>query len=369
MKIEVQREALLPALISVAAVVERRQTLPILSNLLVETTDEGFVLTSTDLELQISSIVEGAVGESGTITLPAKKFADVCKALPEKGRIKLEVGQGRGLIRCGRSRFALSTLPADDYPSLEGDKSDEAFEVESDLLLRMVERTGFAMAHQDVRYYLNGLLLEVSPGALVAVATDGHRLAKAEAALSELRAWENQRQIIVPAKAVAELKRLLSGSAGQRAKLEIGERTLVVRVGGNVLTTKLIDGRYPDYSRVIPTELERVAVVAREELREALGRTAVLSYEKQKGVRMTFEEGSLKLEVSNPEHEEAEEDIGIEYQGVKTVIGFNVGYWLDVLNTLEGESVEVRFRDSEVSAILTDPQSPGELYVVMPMRI
>jgi DNA polymerase-3 subunit beta len=369
MKIEVQREDLLPALTSVAAVVERRQTLPILSNLLVQTTDEGFVLTATDLELQISCNIKGKVEEPGAITLPAKKFADLCKALPEKGLITIEIGQSRASIRSGRSRFALSILPAEDYPSLEGETTELWFEIETAVLVRMLERTSFAMAHQDVRYYLNGLLVEISTGKLVTVATDGHRLAKSEATLSSLDTWENTKQLILPAKSVAELKRLMSGMGGQQTRLEIGDRSVVIRVGENVVTTKLIDGRYPDYGRVIPSQLEHSAMVERDLLREALARTAVLSYEKQKGVRMTFEEGNLRLEVSNPEHEEAREDIGIDYDGQTTTIGFNVGYWLDVLNVVDGKEIEMKFLDSEVSAILSDPDSPGELYVVMPMRI
>ena len=307
--------------------------------------------------------------EAGAITLPAKKFADVSKALPENSRISLEVSDTRGYVRCGRSRFSLSTLPAEDYPGLEGEASEQAFEVETAVLARMIERTSFAMAHQDVRYYLNGLLLEICPGRLVTVATDGHRLAKAESAVSALQSWEEKRQLILPEKTVAELKRLLAGKVGETTRLEIGDRTVVIRVGNNVVTTKLIDGRYPDYSRVIPTQLQHSALLEREAVKDSLARTAVLSYEKQKGVRMTFEEGTLKLEVSNPEHEEAEEEIAIDYQGGSTTIGFNVGYWLDVLNVLDGKSVEVRFLDSEVSAILSDPESPNELYVVMPMRI
>lgn len=369
MKIEVQREDLLPALTSVAAVVERRQTLPILSNLLLQSADAGFVLTATDLELQISSRIEGKVVEEGAITLPAKKFADLCKALPEKGVISLEIGESRASIRCGRSRFSLSTLPAEDYPGLEAQTGDLWFEMETAVFSRMLDRTSFAMAHQDVRYYLNGLLLEVGAGKVVAVATDGHRLAKAEVELKELEAWEEQKQLILPAKSVNELKRLMSLKGHERTRLEIGDRAVVIRVGETVLTTKLIDGRYPDYARVIPAQLEHSALVERDLLREALARTAVLSYEKQKGVRMTFEDGNLCLEVSNPEHEEAREDLAIEYQDASTSIGFNVGYWLDVLNVVDGKSVEVRFLDSDVSAILTDPDSPSELYVVMPMRI
>ncbi|WPL15124.1 DNA polymerase III subunit beta [Thiorhodovibrio winogradskyi] len=369
MKIEVYRDHLIPALISVASVVERRQTLPILSNLLVKTLENSLVLTATDLELQISCNVEGTIDVPGAITLPAKKLADICKALPDNSVIKLEVADKRAIIRCGPSRFMLSTMPAEDYPGLEGDSVHQSFEIDTELLCRMFECTSFAMAHQDVRYYLNGLLVQIHSGKLVLVATDGHRLAKSELLMPALDAWEQEKQLIFPAKTVSELKRMLGGKFGATTIFEIGDRSVVIRIGKNVLTTKLIDGRYPDYERVIPYSLKYTTTIDRETLRNALTRTAVLSYEKQKGVRMTFADGSLKLEVSNPEHEEAQEDIPIVFNGDDTTIGFNVSYWLDVLNAMTGNLVEVRFSDSEVSSILVDPESDGELYVVMPMRI
>ncbi|MBK1647956.1 DNA polymerase III subunit beta [Rhabdochromatium marinum] len=369
MKIEVQREDLVPTLMGVAAVVERRQTLPILGNLLIKTTEQGFSISATDLELQISSHVQAKVLEPGSITLPAKKFADICKALPEKAHISVEISQNRASIRCGRSRFSLSTLPAEDYPTLEGEEGQQFFELETAVLAKMIERTSFAMAHQDVRYYLNGLLLEICPGKLIAVATDGHRLAKAEAEIAALNSCEDTKQLILPAKTVSELKRLLSSKVGATVQLDIGDRSIVIRAAETVITSKLIDGRYPDYARVIPSHLESSAVVDREMLRDSLSRTTVLSYEKQKGVRMTFEEGLLRLEVSNPEHEEAQEEVGIDYSGQTITIGFNVGYWLDVLTVMDGKTAEIRFLNSEVSAILVDPESSGELYVVMPMRI
>jgi DNA polymerase-3 subunit beta len=369
MKIEILREDLIPALSGVAAVVERRQTLPILSNLLIETSDKGILLKATDLELQISSLVSGDVIDEGAITVPAKKFSDICRALPEGSRILLDVGESRATIRAGKARYQLSTLPAEDYPGLESNLGERVLNVDSDVLLRMIERTSFAMAHQDVRYYLNGLLLEIGDGKLISVATDGHRLAKSEVEFAGSAGWEGQSQFILPAKTVGELKRLVGGKEKGIVKLQLGERGAGASLGETILTTKLIDGRYPDYSRVIPAHLEETAVINRELLRDALTRTAVLSYEKQKGVRMTFETGLLKLEVSNPEHEQAEEEIPIEYAGKKTMIGFNVGYWIDVLNVIDGEELEVRFLDSDVSAVVSDPVCPGDIYVVMPMRI
>lgn len=369
MKIEIQREDLVPALNGVAAVVERRQTLPILSNLLVKTTDSGIFLTATDLELQITSEIQSQVLEPGATTLPAKKFADICKAFPDSSRITLELNNHRASIRSGRSRFSLSTLPFEDYPSLETDVCDTFFDIESALFLHMLDRTSFAMAHQDVRYYLNGLMLEITSGKLICVATDGHRLAKSEYQITSLDDWEETKQIIIPAKTVNELKRLLSAKPAQYSRLEIGSRSILVKNGSTVISSKLIDARYPDYVRVIPSHLEHSAVADREILRDSISRIAVLSYEKQKGVRMTFAEGNLRLELSNPEHEEAQEEVEIDYHGSGASIGFNVGYWLDVLNSLDGESIEMQFLDSDVSAILRDPKSPGDLFVVMPMRI
>lgn len=359
----------MPALSGVAAVVERRQTLPILSNLLIEAREGTVVLTATDLELQVSAEVSAKVEEAGAITLPAKKFADICRALPEHSVVKVNVEGNRSSIRSGRSRFFLSVLAAEDYPSLEGEEGQVRVEVEREVLQRMLDRTSFAMGQQDVRYYLNGLLLEFAGDRFVAVGTDGHRLAKSEGSLKLGIDAEESRQVIVPGKTVSELRRLLGHSAVGTVDLEVGERTLVVRAGKTVVTTKLIDGRYPDYNRVIPGHLERSAILGRDVLKESLARTAVLSYEKHKGVRMTFDQGGLELEVRNPEQEEATEEIEIDYSGERTTIGFNVGYWLDVLNVIEGRDLRVKFMDSDVSAVLEDPNSSTELYVVMPMRI
>lgn len=369
MKITVKRSDLAPALNSVAAVVERRQTLPILSHLLIETASDSIVLTATDLELQISSRVAADIIENGRITLPAKKFADICRVLPDDEQIELNIQEGKANVRCGRSRFSLSTLPADDYPCLDVDVGEQKFKIDRDLFYGLIERSSFAMAHQDVRYYLNGLLLEVIKGKLVAVATDGHRLAKAEIDMENLADWTEKQSVILPAKTVSELKRLLSGKNADDCELEFGHRAMMIRMANTIITTKLIDGRYPDYERVIPENLTHSAKIERETLRTALARTAVLSYEKQKGVRMTFKEGVLCLEVSNPEHEEAKEELEIEYQGEEIAIGFNVSYWLDALNATEGDWINVQFVDSEVSTILADPDSSTELYVIMPMRI
>lgn len=369
MKIQLKRSELAPALTTVAAVVERRQTLPILSNLLIETQDDALVLTATNLELQISARIPASILQAGRITLPAKKFADICRALPEDGQIEIEVKQSRAIVRSGRSYFSLSTLPAEDYPSLEANATEDSFAVGRDILYRLIEHSSFAMAHQDVRYYLNGMLLIVTTGKIIAVATDGHRLAKVEAETQALDSWPQERSVILPAKTVTELKRLLNNKGAETCQMELGESAIVVKMENTIITSKLIDGRYPDYERVIPRNLNHLAKIDRETLKNALTRMSVLSYEKQKGVRMTFAQDTLKLEVSNPEQEEAEESIAVEYPDEETTIGFNVAYWLDVLNVIEGKWICAHFIDAEASTILTDPESEGELYVVMPMRI
>lgn len=368
MKIIVERENLAPALAGIGSVIERRQTLPILSNLLIETEEDQFVITATDLEMQISTRLAGTVDVAGSITLPAKKLIDICRLLPDQSTVTIEVEKERARVVSGRSRFMLGTLPSNGYPSLEGEDTEHVFDIPASAFRRMVEKTCFAMAQQDVRFFLNGLMLELREGLLVAVATDGHRLAKAEFAFPDIGTGV-QRQIIIPTKSVLEIKRLLSTNGPENVTLEIGQRTILIRYGDWTFRSKLIDGRYPDYMRVIPKGLSNVALIDRQSLRSALSRTSVVSYEKLKGVRMTFDQGLLKLEVTNLEQEEGMEELEIEYSGESTMIGFNVGYWLDVLDALDSKMVEARFMDADVSAVLRDPDSDAELYVVMPMKI
>jgi DNA polymerase-3 subunit beta len=370
MNIGMDRSQLLPALAMVSGVVERRHTLPILGNLLIAADNGGVTLRATDLELEIGTRTGGRVQEGGATTVPARKLLDICRSLPEGAEVTIRTDGDRAAVVSGRSRFMLSTLSADDFPSMDVGDAEVSLELEQGVLRRLLEKTAFAMAQQDVRYYLNGVMLELSSEQVIAVATDGHRLAKATAALDAgaVKDLSETMQVIVPAKTVIELKRLLGQEAGT-ASLELSARTLRLSMGHTVVTSKLVDGRYPEYDRVIPKGLERHAVVDREGLRAALQRTAILSNEKYKGVRVAFEDGTLGLQSHNPEKEEAEDALEIDYTGDATMIGFNVGYIQDVLGAVDEGAVEIWFRDGDSSAVWHGQGAEDETFVIMPMRL
>ena len=370
MNIEILRSELLPALSAIAGVVERRQTLPILGNVLVRSADGGIGLRATDLELEISSVARVLKADEGEITLPARKLMDICRSLPETARISIKGEGERAVVASSRSRFTLSTLPATDFPSMDVGEPDVVVRVATGVLKRLLEKTAFAMAQQDVRYYLNGVLLELQDDVVRTVATDGHRLAKVSAKLEAPlgRAGNGPLQMIVPAKSVTELKRLLSAEGGE-VVLELSERTMRVSLGPTVVASKLVDGRYPDYERVIPKDLPKRAWIDKEPLRAALQRAAILSNEKYKGVRVSFSKGVLALQAHNPEKEQAEDEVEMEYEGETVVVGFNVGYILDVLQVLQQDRVEVCFRDGDSSAVWRGEGAGDEEFVIMPMRL
>lgn len=370
MKISVGRSVLLSALSVVGGVVERRQTLPILGNLLLVAEDDQLHLKGTDLEIEISSRATAEVQDPGVATLPARKLIDICRSLPDGAEIQIRTQGERASVVCERSRFTLSTLPAADFPAMEAPEAEVRLDIERAVLQRLLEKTAFAMAQQDVRYYLNGVLLELWSDRAVAVATDGHRLAKASAALVGQGSGlsEEPKRIILPAKTVLELKRLLSG-APEAVQMELSVRTLRVGLGSTQVVSKLVEGQYPDYNRVIPGDLAMRALIEREPLRRALQRTAILSNEKYKGVRVCFEKNRLALQTQNPEKEEAEDELEIEYSGDVVAVGFNLGYVLDVLAAVDAEQVEVRFRDAESSAVWQGLGAEDETFVIMPMRL
>ena len=366
MQITMVREAILPAAVIIGSVVERRQTLPILGNVLVHVFEGGVGLTATDLEVEVKTTAAAETIGEGEFTVPAKKFLDICRTLPEAARIVVRVEEERADIRSGRSRFLLGTLPAADYPSIEGTGAEATFEVGQGVLKRLFDMTAFSMAQQDVRYYLNGLLVELSQGKIRAVATDGHRLALGEAGADI--GQEAERQVLLPRKAVMELSRLLDyGEA--IVTIELTSSLARFRLGTSVFTTKLIDGRFPDYEKVIPRSADKTAIVDREMFRSALARASILSTEKYKGIRLTFDEGSLRLQAHNPEQEEAEDELEIDYEDTALSIGFNVGYLLDILNVLESEKVALDLSSTNTSTVVRVPGDEGCLYVVMPMRL
>ena len=370
MKFSIARDALIKPLNLVAGVVERRQTLPILSNVLLALEDKTLSLTGTDLEVELIGRVElDAAGVDGEVTVPARKLVDICKSLPEGSTIEFSLEAGKATVKAGRSRFTLSTLPAADFPAVEGGAGSVALSLDQSLVKQLIDSTAFAMAQQDVRYYLNGLFLEIMGGRLRVVATDGHRLALATGpALVEAA----DTGVIIPRKGVLELSRLLDGSVP--LELAIGTNHIRATNEQFTFTSKLVDGKFPDYERVIPKNADKSVIGERGELKQAFTRTAILSNEKYRGVRLKLSDNSLDITANNPEQEQAEEVVGVQYSGAELEIGFNVSYLLDVLSVLEQPQVRLSLSDEASSALLENAEAPSEgeperLYVVMPMRL
>ncbi len=367
MHFTISREALLKPLQLVAGVVERRQTLPVLSNVLLVVEGQQLSLTGTDLEVElVGRVALEDAAEPGEITVPARKLMDICKSLPADALIDLRLDEQKALIKSGRSRFTLSTLPASDFPTVEEGPGSLNFSVEQGKLRRLIERSGFAMAQQDVRYYLNGMLIEVSNGMLRAVATDGHRLAMCSMQAGIEQA--DRHQVIVPRKGILELARLLTDQDAQ-VNVVLGQHHIRATTGEFTFTSKLVDGKFPDYERVLPRGGDKLVIGDRQTLREAFSRTAILSNEKYRGIRLQLESGLLKIQANNPEQEEAEEEVVVDYSGAALEIGFNVSYLLDVLGVMTADQVRMTLSDSNSSALVQEADNDDSAYVVMPMRL
>jgi DNA polymerase-3 subunit beta len=367
MKFSISRDALLKPLNLVAGVVERRQTLPILANVLMVLDGERLSLTGTDLEVELVGRVQlAASGDSGEVTVPARKLVDICKSLPEGSDIDFSVQDGKVTVKSGRSRFTLSTLPAREFPNVEDSMGTHQFTLKQGELKRLIDRTGFAMAQQDVRYYLNGMLWELSGKQLRVVATDGHRLALCT--LPHKVDVNGDTQVILPRKGVLELSRLLLEEDAEIAVV-IGSNHIRATTNDFTFTSKLVDGKFPDYQRVLPRSPDKSVFGSRLELRQAFTRTAILSNEKYRGVRLKLTDNSLDIVANNPEQEEAEETVPVEYRGDSLEIGFNVSYLLDVLGVLSGEKVKLSLSDPNSSALLEESDEGDSIYVVMPMRL
>lgn len=366
MDLQISREALLRPLQQVIGVVERRQTLPILGNVLLQVRDGRLSLTGSDLEVELVASVVVEQVEDAEATVPARKLLDICRALPEQGTMRMRSEGQRMVIRSGASRFSLATLPAEDFPATEDIEFTREFTLTQGLLKRLVDRTHFCMAHQDVRYFLNGLLLEIRDRAVRAVATDGHRLALCEADTDVPS--ETVEQVIVPRKGVAELLRLLE-EGEEEVECRLAANVIQLRVGDTKMTSKLVDGRFPDYERVIPEGGTNLLVVDRQTMRRALLRAAILSSEKFKGVRLIVKPEGLRIIAHNPEQEEAEEQVPADYRGEPLEIGFNVSYLIDAVSALSGEQVQIWLRDGDSSCLLREEGDEGCRYVVMPMRL
>ena len=330
MKLTAAREALLKPLQAVIGVVERRQTMPILANVLLVAKDGSVSVTATDLEVELVADANVQVDSPGEVTVPGRKLLDICRALPEDAEISIAQSGEKLAIKSGRSKFSLATLPAAEFPTVEDIGAGQALTVPQESLARLLEKTHFSMAQQDVRYYLNGLLLETGGSLLRAVATDGHRLALAEVTVegSELP----EQQVIVPRKGVLELQRLMSGEG--ELTIELGSNHVRIQLDGIRFTSKLIDGRFPEYERVIPQDTSNAMNADKALFKGALQRTAILSNEKYRGIRLIIRDSGLVLQAHNPEQEEAEEELEIEYDGEEIEIGFNVNYLLDALGAI-----------------------------------
>jgi DNA polymerase-3 subunit beta len=331
MRFTLQREAFLKPLAQVVNVVERRQTLPVLANFLVQVQNGQLSLTGTDLEVEMVSRIAVEDAQDGETTIPARKLFEIIRALPDGSRITVSQTGDKITVQAGRSRFTLATLPANDFPSVDEVEATERVAIGEATLKELIERTAFAMAQQDVRYYLNGLLFDLRGDALRTVATDGHRLALCETELE--KASGAKRQIIVPRKGVTELQRLLE-SGDREIELEVGRSHVRVKRDDVTFTSKLIDGRFPDYEAVIPIGADREVKVDREALRASLQRAAILSNEKYRGIRVEVSPGNLKISAHNPEQEEAQEEIEADTTVSDLAIGFNVNYLLDALSAL-----------------------------------
>lgn len=368
MKFAIARETLLTPLSQVIGVVEKRQTLPILSNVLMRLSDGRVELTGTDLEVQLVASVEAGSSEEGAVTVPARKLLDIFRLLPDHSEVRVEQRDDRLGIRCGSSRFSLATLPVENYPAFDSGTTELEVSLPGETLRQALDKTLFAMAQQDVRYYLNGLLLDFEGSTLRAVASDGHRLALFQETLPA--PFANNRQIIVPRKGVLELVRLL-GDADDTVILQISPNTVRVNLGSVVFSAKLIEGRFPDYQRVMPRDLDRHYRVERDLFRGALSRVSVLSLEKQKSISLEVPEGEgvMILKSQNIEHEEAEERVALEAEGGGVSVGFNAGYLLDAIGHADAEHVRLSFTPAANSCLIEDTVDTRYKYVVMPMRL
>jgi len=365
--VKAKRDEILGPLSAVSGIIERRHTLPILSNVLIDRSTEALSFLATDIEIQIQARSTASLsGEAHAVTVGARKLVDILRALPEGAEVTLQQQDKRLLVKAGKSRFTLQTLPAEDFPRLAKPAGDVArFTLTQKALRRLLGLVQYAMAQQDIRYYLNGLLVVVEDKQLKLVATDGHRLAYASLPLA---ADLPRQEVIVPRKTVLELGKLLADN-DEEVKIELAATQAAFSFGAVELVSKLVDGKFPDYTRVIPTTHKNKLQIEREPLRQALMRAAILSNEKFRGVRWVLGDGSLKIVSSNAEQEEAHEELEVKYSGDALDIGFNVNYLLDVLNNVSGSAVDCAFGDSSSSALLSYATEKDFKYVVMPMRI
>lgn len=366
MNIQINRETLLKPLSAVTGIVEKRHTLPILSNLLLEAKQNKIYLTATDLEMQISLAIESATTGDFSTTISAKKLLDICRSLPDNSDINMATNDSRITLKAGKSRFNLQTLPAADYPVMSKNQGENTIVTIGQRQLRdLLKQVEFAMAQQDIRYYLNGLLFEVIANRLNIVGTDGHRLSFTS---TELKQNYEKQEVILPRKTVIELIKLLDDS-DEDVQIELSSNQVNFSFNNFKLISKVIDGKFPDYNRVIPTGHQNAFTVDRLAVLLAMQRASILSNEKYRGIRMVLSNNNLKLISTNSDQEEAEEELEIQYAGDSIDIGFNVTYLIDLLNNTNSEQTIFSFADANSSCLITIPDNTDYKYVVMPMRI
>lgn len=366
MKFSIQREALLQPISQVVGVVERRQTLPVLANFLISTRNGRLSITGTDMEVELIASVEAKVDSPGEITVPARKLVDIVRMLPEGASVQAVLEGDKLTLSSGRGRYTLATLPATEFPATDQVETLEVFKIQEDMLKNLLDKTAFAMANQDVRYYLNGLLFDFHDGTLSTVATDGHRLAVCDLAAN--LGLAEQRQLIVPRKGVLELSRMLSDGDAV-VELALGKNHIRLVKGNSVFTSKLIDGRFPEYKAVIPKGTDRHIKLERNAFVHALQRASILSNEKYRGVRLEAAGNSVRIIAHNPQHEEAIEELEAQLNFDQIAIGFNVTYLLDALTAIEAERVVMELKDPNSSCLITSDPPGQDRHVVMPLKL
>ncbi len=365
MKILIKREVLRRAISSVIGVVDKKQTMPILGHVLLEKNDESLKLTATNLEVQISSVADVTKMESfESIAVSGRKFFEIVRSLDSK-EVELTTTKGQIIIKTNNSSYRISTLPGNDFPLFDSSETAQNFKINQEKLLTLFNKTHFSMAQQDVRFYLNGLLLETEPNKLKAIATDGHRLAASEISIEKKQL--NKTSSIVPRKAIQELIRLLDSTEDVRA--EIGSNSMRFTFNDLIFITKLIDGKFPDYNRVIPTNTEINIQLNSQAFKPSLQRVSILANEKFKGIRIETTGKSLDLSSENPEQEKANETIALQEKVKNIVVGFNVSYLIDAVSSCVGNTVCLSLNDENSSALITSPEDKDTKYVVMPMRL
>lgn len=369
MKLSADRNGLLNGLMRVLGGIEKKQTMQILGNVYLEANDQGLTLVGTDMEIQLSTHVDVMVDQSGRTTVNARKFSDIIKAAPNEATIQLTLNDQWLNIQINRSQFRLATLDPDTFPVMKSDVDEISVSFVEHDLVALIESTQFAMAQQDVRYFLNGLLLEISANQVRTVATDGHRLAMSDQNIAT--GVSDVRQMIIPRKTVMELLRLLNRDREDPISLQIGTNQICISVQDTTLISKLIDGRYPDYDRVVPKNNPKKVVVNCQELRGALTRAAVLSSERFAGASFTLSGNSMVIEANNSDQETSQEEIGVEYHDDPIKISFNISYLINVINAIDTEDMVIELMAAESSALLraTEDNQIHSRYVLMPMKL